>query len=189
MLFRQIAKVSFVLLAGIFLVGCGGGTQISPPPVSPACDPTTAPAIVAVTVQNTSADNLSDFPVSIALDKKHFDFSTTDVTGSNLATWDSITGLALPHWVESFDPSAGKGLLWTRLPSLASSGSTTVWLTAGTIPHCQAQPNDGHAVFPFFSDVHDANRWTTSNHLVVSDQISPSPLRITSRQVIQSDGT
>lgn len=142
-----------------------------------------------VTVQNSGEENLQDYAVAIALDRTNFDFGIPFQDGSELAVWDATTHQALPDWLESYDPVAGKGLLWVKLPNLGAQGSVSLWLTAGHVPGCYAPAFNGYAVFPFFSDVSDARNWQATNGLTVSDTVVAGPLNVTGRSVIESDGS
>ncbi|MGC2327344.1 MAG: DUF2341 domain-containing protein, partial [Candidatus Sulfotelmatobacter sp.] len=142
-----------------------------------------------MTVQNSGEENLQDYAVAIALDRTNFDFGIPFQDGSELAVWDATTHQALPDWLESYDPVAGKGLLWVKLPNLGAQGSVSLWLTAGHVPGCYAPAFNGYAVFPFFSDVSDARNWQATNGLTVSDTVVAGPLNVTGRSVIESDGS
>ncbi len=76
-----------------------------------------------------------------------------------------------------------------EVPSIDVGASKTVWITSGAIPHCSTQLSNGYGVFPFFSDVQDANHWSTENHLDVTNTITTNPISVGNRQIIVSDGT
>jgi hypothetical protein len=153
------------------------------------CDPNHAHEKRLVTVQNSGLENLQDYAVAVALDRTNFDFAIPSKDGSDLAMWDAATHQSLPAWLESYDASAGQGLLWVKLPSLGPQASVSLLLTAGRTPGCSAPAFSGYSVFPFFSDVHDARNWHATNAVNVSDTVVEGPLTISSRSVIESDGT
>jgi hypothetical protein len=166
------------------LVACGGTPS---PPSTPRCDPTRASEVISVTVQNTASEILHHYPVAISLDETVLDFGLPSNDGSDLAVWDATSDQPVPAWLESYDPVAGKALLWVNLHELAPLASRKLLLTAGHVAGCSASALDGYSVFPFFSDVHDVSGWQTTN-LSVTDTIPEGPLSIGGRTVIQSDG-
>jgi hypothetical protein len=173
-----------------FLGSCGGGftTPTSPPGSGATCDPSAAPQLISVTVQNQSANSLSSFPISIVLNASNFDFASAAKDGSDLGVWDPQTQEPIPYWIESYDATAGEAFVWANLRSIPLQTSVTIWLTSGSIAHCGAQSGNGYAVFPFFSDAQDVKNWN-ANQLTLSDTVKLGPLTIQSRQTIESDGT
>ncbi len=173
-----------------FLASCGGSFTTPPTPPGPSnlCDPKNAPQLILVTVNSPAAEDLSSFPISLNLDTNNFDFASANNDGSDLSIWDAQTKHPIPYWIESFDAAAGKALIWVKLSALSAQSSTTLWLTTGSIPHCDAQNSNGYAVFPFFTDVQDIKNWTT-DQLTLSDTVQRGPIAIQNRQVIESDGT
>ncbi|HEY1262011.1 MAG TPA: DUF2341 domain-containing protein, partial [Terriglobales bacterium] len=120
-------------------------------------------------MQNRASDELHDYPVGIRFDSSALDFSKAAADGSDLAVWDATTQAALPAWVEAYDGAAGKGLIWTRVAALPSSGPVALWLTSGAIPHCAPVQSTGYDIFPFFSDVKDAQAWNPAGTLKVTN--------------------
>lgn len=167
------------------LAACGGGSS---PPSSRVCDPGLAPEVLSLTVQSTSEEKLQDYPVEVYLDDTNFDFTVALKDGSDLALWDATTRQPLSAWLESYDASVGKALLWVKLPTLDARASRKLLLTAGHAVACPSGRLDGYAVFPFFSDVTDVAAWRASNRLNLSDTITQGPLTISNRSVIESDG-
>jgi Domain of unknown function (DUF2341) len=155
---------------------------------SSGCDPNRAPEVRLVTVQNSGQESLQDYAVAVILDRTNFDFAVPSKDGSDLAAWDAATHHAMPAWLESYDATAGKGLLWVRLPGLGPQASVSFLLTAGRISDCSTPEFSGYSVFPFFSDVNDARNWQTNNQLSVTNTVVKSPLTIGNRRVIESDG-
>ena len=166
------------------LVACGGARSR---PSTLECRPTGAPEVLSLTIQNTESEILHNYPVAISLDATAFDFSVPLIDGSDLGVWDATSHQPIPAWLESYDPIAGKALLWVNLPELGSDASRKLLLTAGHATGCSASALNGYSVFPFFSDVHDVSAWQATN-LSITDTISQGPLSIGSRSVIESDG-
>lgn len=180
---RDIAGCGLILLSLFSLSGCGVSTGHS----VLGCDPTGAPEVVPVTVENSGPENLQDYPIAISLDKTNFDFTIPLADGSDLAVWDATTQQPRAQWLESYDPAAGKALLWVKLPALGAQASRKLLLTAGSIAGCSAFSSDGYSVFPFFSDVNDVLSWQATNQLSVSNTLVDGPLTIGNRSVIESD--
>lgn len=182
---RRLPGVVFTCFLLESLVTCGGGTSLPSPRI---CDPTTAPEVWSLSVENADQESLRSYPVEVYLDKTNFDFTIPAQDGSDLAVWNFTTGQALPAWLESYDASGQEALLWVRLPAVDAQASPRLLLTAGHAAHCPVLPLDGYSVFPFFSDVHDVDSWQVSNRLSVTDTVIQGPLTIGRRSVIESDG-
>jgi hypothetical protein len=152
------------------------------------CNPRRAPALYSVTIENEGSTALGEYPVAVALDQNNFTFSHFDRDGSEVAAWDAGSRKPLPHWLESYDSKAGKGLLWIKVPFVQAQGQFQVWLTAGRIPRCSLRPGNGYEVFPFFSHVDDLRNWHREPSLSLTNAVTVGPLHVEDRQVIQSDG-
>lgn len=169
----------------VSLVACGGRLSQSP---TPSCEPGTAREVLSLTLQNTGSENLQNYPVAISLDETFFDFTIPSENGADLAIWDAATHRAIPAWLESYDATAGKALLWVKVSALAPQASQSLLLTAGHAKGCAAAAFSGYSVFPFFSDVNDVLAWPATNQLKVTNTIADGPLTISNRSVIESDG-
>ncbi|HSS98576.1 MAG TPA: DUF2341 domain-containing protein [Terriglobales bacterium] len=181
-----------IFLAAFFVafsISCGGGRGSTTPPVPAVCDPGKAAQVLSATIQNTGTEDLQNYALAISFDKNSFNFTIASSDGHDLAVWDAVTKLALSFWLEAYDQQVGKAILWVKVPALKAGASQVIWITAGIIQHCSTQSSNGYAVFPFFSDVQDANHWSTENHLTVTNTITTSPISVENRQVIVSDGT
>ena len=186
--FRFISTVVAAVLLAICLA-CGG-TAAPPviPPPPPSCDPAQAAELIQISVHNSGSGSLTNYPVAVSFDRNTFDFSLASSTGDNLAVWDANSKAPLSFWIESYDPQAGKALLWVKIPTISTQADPSIWITAGPIAHCSSQTGSGYAVFPFFSDVQDVANWTTDGGLALSNTVTAPPLSIQDRQVIESDG-
>ena len=117
----SLACIGFLLA---YLAACGGSTYAQPvDPVPMVCSPLSAPELLSVTVQNPGQESLDGYAIAISLDETVFDFSVPAQDGSDLAVWDATTQRSLPEWLESYDPVAGKGLLWVKLNGLRPQAS------------------------------------------------------------------
>ena len=105
-----------------------------------------------------------------------------------MAVWDATSRQPMPAWLESYDATARKALLWVKVSGLGPQASQRLLLTAGHAAGCASSSFDGYSVFPFFSDVHDVSAWQATNQLNVTDTITAGPLTIGGRSVIESDG-
>jgi hypothetical protein len=163
--------------------------SVTPPPLPPLqCGPSAAPEVLSVIAHNVAATDLHDYPVAIAFDKTNFDFNLPSQDGSNVTAWNAVTGEQFSSWLESYNPQIGKGVMWVKLKLLAQQSSQTIWLTGGAIPNCALSSNSGYEVFPFFSDVHDLQKWQSAKALTLSNTVMVGPLVVDNRQVIESDG-
>ncbi len=178
----KIQRLVFLCLSLESLVGCGGSLQAS----MSVCDPNSAPEVLSLTIQNTGQETLQNYPVAISLDETVFDF-TIPKNASAIALWDATTHQSISAWLESYDATAVKALLWVKVPGLGPQASRSLLLTAGHAAGCAAPLLDGYLVFPFFSDVHDVSAWHATNQLKITDTVTVGPLSISGRSVIESD--
>ena len=102
---RVVLGTVFLFSAAIFLAASD-------------CNPERASELFSVTIENSGSVALRDYPVAIALDRTNFVFDRGEEDGSEVGVWNPLTGKPLPHWLESYDPKAGKGLLWIKLSFL-----------------------------------------------------------------------
>lgn len=186
---RRVVCAALVVALCQLTISCGGGAGLPPaPPPAAVCEPSHAKQVLSISLQNQAGDDLRDYPVAIAFDSTTFDFAKAAADGSDLALWDAASGAPLPFWLEAYDKTARRGLIWTKVSALPGAGSPTLWLTSGALPHCSPSLSNGYGVFPFFSDVNDAAGWAASGHLQVTDTITSSPFTVQERNVIVSDG-
>jgi len=179
---------SLLLLGSLAFVGMGFGRVAMPSPAA-ACNPRRASQVITVTVTNPDSAALEDYPVAVAFDESTVDFSALSEGRRDLLAWDPTSGRVLPHWLESFDPVVGKGLVWVKVPTVSPGASATIWLTFGGNANCSIRSGSGYAVFPFFSDSHDARNWRREDRsLRLTDTETVGPLLISSRQIVESDG-
>ncbi|MFH1197925.1 MAG: DUF2341 domain-containing protein [bacterium] len=75
----------------------------------------------AITLQNTSGDELTDFQVLVTLDAS-FDFSKANANGSDIrfAADDGTT--LLFYWIEEWNPVATSAKVWVKVPSIPAAG-------------------------------------------------------------------
>ena len=102
----------------------------------------------AVTVANPGATALTDHQVLITLDSS-FNFAAARTDGSDIRLTSDDGTTLIPFWIERWDPGAQQASLWTKVPSITTSG-TTVYLYYGNSAASSA--SDGSSTFPFFDD-------------------------------------
>ncbi len=106
-------------------------------------------AVVEIDYRNGGQD-LDRYQVRIELDRSCFDFSAARPDGADLRFVEPDGGRLLPHWIERFDPAAGQGVVWVRVPQLKVGQMRSVELYWGN--RSAASVADGRATFEFFDD-------------------------------------
>lgn len=181
---RLIALLAFAL----FMSACGGKSPALPITASQSCDPSTAPEVISVTATNIGSEDLLNYPIAVPIQTGNFDFSLAAPDGSNVGAWDQSSA-QLSHWLESYDATIGKGMIWVKIPSLVHQSSATIRLTGGEIVNCSLAASNGYAVFPFFSDAQDVKNWQIAGgNLSITNTVTTGPISVQQKQVIESDG-
>jgi hypothetical protein len=83
----------------------------------------------AIRVSNPSDELLTDYQVAVSLTAATFDFSHSN--GEDLRLTDSDGESPLAHWVETYSATAGRALLFVRVPELAAGATRTLYLYYG----------------------------------------------------------
>ena len=102
---------------------------------------------VPVTVTN-SGPSLSQFQIKIALGSS-FNFSAANSDGSDLRITASDGATLIPMWLQSWSPQQNSATMWTKVPSIPSTG-TTLYLYYGNSSATSA--SSGDSTFDFFDD-------------------------------------
>jgi len=120
----------------------------------------------AVTIDNQTGSELTDFQVSIDLDSSKFDFSKAASDGSDIRFTTDDGTTEIPYWIEKWDSQNQEATIWVKVPSIPANGSTTIYMYYGNPSATDA--SDGDAVFEFFDDFEgsslDASKWNTYNY-------------------------
>ena len=113
-----------------------------------------------ITINNPNSADLTDFQVKITLDSSNFDFSKANSDGSDIRFADA-TGNTIPYYIESWDSTNQRAVIWIKVPSIPASGSTTVYMYYGNSE--ATSESNGDAVFEFFDDfdTFDSSKWYT----------------------------
>jgi len=88
------------------------------------------------------AEDLTDFPVLVALDTNRIDYSKTSANGEDLRFVDQ-DGTLLDYEIESWDPS-GRSFVWVKVPVIeANSADNFIWMYYGNSAATDAQNSAG----------------------------------------------
>ncbi len=144
--FKRICRL--VLLVGLIVSVLGSySTNTLAAPMTQSVgwfDPAWAQR-TAVTVTNPGPA-VSDYQVRVTLDSG-FNFAAARPDGSDLRITAADGTTLLPFWIESWTQSLSANL-WVRIPSIASGGSTTLYLYFGN--PTATSLSDGASVFEFY---------------------------------------
>jgi hypothetical protein len=94
---------------------------------------------------------LTDHQVKITLDAS-FAWSHASTDGADVRITGSDGTTLLPFWIESWNSAAQQATLWTKVPSLPTTG-TTVYLYYGNA--LAGRASNGTSTFSFFDDFTD----------------------------------
>ncbi len=110
-----------------------------------------------ITIDNTQNPNtLTDYQVKVELDSTNFDFSKAKADGSDIRFADSSCN-SLPYWIEKWDTTTGKAIVWVRVPYIPAYSTTTIYMYYDN-PSASSE-SDGTKVFDFFDDMETWTGW------------------------------
>lgn len=104
---------------------------------------------IPITLVNDGPE-LGSAQIRVELSAANFNFAEAAPDGRDLRVSDENGWTLLPHWVESYDPAAGRATLWLRVWSFPAQSRKTVFLYYGN-PSAQNDANGPHT-FEFFDD-------------------------------------
>jgi hypothetical protein len=106
----------------------------------------------SITIENTSAAALTDYPVLVVVDTGQAIASEKMLPdGADIRFIDDV-GAPLSFWIEGGLGTDGR--IWVKMPSLAAGASETVYLTYGD--WTQVAASSGEDVFPYFASFDDS---------------------------------
>lgn len=126
-----------------------------------------------ITVDNTSNSNaLTDYQIRIDLDNTNFNFSKANSNGSDIRFTDDDETTLLSYWIEKYDNTNQKAIIWVKIPSISANSTKTIYLYYGNAS--ATSESNGDNVFEFFDDFDgsnlDAGKWTiTQGDVSLSD--------------------
>jgi len=78
------------------------------------------------------SENLSDFPVLVALTSSNFDFNKAKDNGEDIRFVDSDDSAELKYEIEKWDKTNQKAWIWVKVPQIDGSSSTDyIWMYYG----------------------------------------------------------
>lgn len=102
----------------------------------------------SITINNTSTNQLNDYPVRLDLSVSNFDFTKVKLDGSDIRFYEGATMLS--HYTESFNTIAKTALIWVKIPSLQPSASKVITIKYGNAS--AKNVSNGNNVFDLFDD-------------------------------------
>ena len=115
----------------------------------------------AICVDNSRCEQaLPSYQVKVVLGPSTFDFAQAQPDGRDLRFIDADGCTVLSHWVERYEPAAGRAVAWVRVPDIPAAGRKTIHLLYGN-PNA-ADASNGQATFEFFDDAETGaaeDRW------------------------------
>lgn len=101
-----------------------------------------------ITIDNVCSSHLTDYQIKVVLNQSNFNFAISHPNGLDLHFTDA-SGNSLPHWIELYDSSAQKAVVWVKVSRIETLGRTTIYLFYGSPSAVSA---DGDATFDLFDD-------------------------------------
>jgi len=103
---------------------------------------------------------LADYQVKLVLSASSFDFSKAQRDGRDLRLVNSDGQTLLDYWVECYEPSAQRAVIWVKVPEITAGQVKTIYLLHGN-PNAEPASNGGRT-FEFFDDCENGraeDRW------------------------------
>ncbi len=123
-------------------------------------------------INENSSNDLTDYQVLINLSGNNFPLEAND-RGADIRFVDEY-GNVLNYWIEEYDYSAKRAMIWVKVPEIPANGIVTLqmyWYNPGATPR-----SNGDATFLFFDDFLgtslDTNKWkSTMNSQLLNSAI------------------
>ncbi len=77
----------------------------------------------SIGISNAGGTELTDYQVRVVLDST-FNFPSVNGDGSDLRVTAADGVTVVPFWIETWDPGAGQGSMWVKVPSIPAGGTT-----------------------------------------------------------------
>jgi outer membrane protein assembly factor BamB len=114
-----------------------------------------------ITITERSGNNLTDYPVLLTID-------TASLISAGKMRPDcgdirfNEGGSPIPYWIEPGTENSSNTRIWVKVPSIPSSGNTTIYMTYGN--STLSSISNGTTTFPFFDDFKslDTTKWTVT---------------------------
>lgn len=120
-----------------------------------------------ITIDNTLNSDLTDYQIKVVLNQNNFSFAISHPNGLDLHFTDT-SGYSLPHWIELYDSSGQKAVVWVKVPSILALGKTIIYLCYGSPSSVSA---DGDATFDLFDDFNTlTSAWVKSGSVLTPTQ-------------------
>lgn len=104
----------------------------------------------AITIDNQTGADLTDYQVKITLDSTNFGFNKANSDGSDIRfTTDDGTTI-INHWIESWDSAGQTATIWVKVPTIPSTGGT-IYMYYGNSSATNTG-TDPEAVFILYDD-------------------------------------
>jgi hypothetical protein len=85
----------------------------------------------AIQILNTRAQDLTGYAVKIVLNSANFDFRHAQVNGQDLRFYDDRGELPLAYWIQDYDTTQQKAVVWVNVPQLRGHDATTIFVNYG----------------------------------------------------------
>jgi len=109
-----------------------------------------------ITVDNTANSNsLSDYQVLVTLTSSNFNYSKSQLDGSDIRFTDSDKTSSLNYWIEEWN-YGGTSNIWVKVPSIPASSSKTIYMYYGNQSPATSESN-GDTTWDYFLE------WTSDH--------------------------
>ena len=114
-----------------------------------------------IRIKNDSGSALTDYQIKVKIDNwKHF-FANAKSDGSDIRFTSGDGTTQLNYWIESFDSTNKRAIVWVKVPSIPT-GESFIYLYYGN--SAAADNSNGENTFEFFDDFNgtslDTSKWT-----------------------------
>ncbi|RLC76096.1 MAG: hypothetical protein DRJ03_29275 [Chloroflexi bacterium] len=143
-----------------------------------------------ITITEKSGKNLEDYNIRLDFTSSNFDFSAVQKRGEDIRFTDH-RGNLLDYYIEQWNPADEKGIVWVRVPNIASLSTATLYMYYGNSSVTSLsngsgtwlffddfKPTDKFALLGVFTDVHASDQcnkpewycaeWQTRMSLAIS---------------------
>lgn len=132
-----------------------------------------------ITINNSVGAALTNYPVRVRLTSANMTFAHAQSAGQDIRFNDTDDSTALKYWIESYDSSGQKAIIWVKVPSIGANTNYAIYLYYGN--GGASDSADGPNTFSYYNglsvagDLSDlGSSFGTATWTVVTDAGSPT---------------
>ncbi len=84
-----------------------------------------------ITIHENTGSDLTNYTVEIVLNDTNFNFNHANPNGTDIRFLGPDKKTLLDYWIQEWNPSSGKAIIWVKIPLLPGGKNTTIYMLYG----------------------------------------------------------